>query len=144
VPHICLSKFAFPVGSLAQFPVTTLHLWVQTCTNLYRKIHCKCPGLFIVFHHSSELLYDWGFTAVSLSWRQSLETHDQYFCFKLNTCAYSPYATSCLPREWVCRLQLLLVLASAVILRYESRRIHNHILLSQIRDPPTRRVRSPY
>jgi hypothetical protein len=36
----------------------------------------------------------------------------------------------------VCRLQLLLVLASAVILRSESRWTHDHILLSQIRDSP--------
>jgi hypothetical protein len=39
-------------------------------------------------------------------------------------------------RSWVCRLQLLLVLASAVILSSESRGIHNHILLSQIRESP--------
>jgi hypothetical protein len=36
----------------------------------------------------------------------------------------------------VCRLQLLLVLASAVILRSESRGTRAHILLSQIRDSP--------
>jgi hypothetical protein len=36
-------------------------------------------------------------------------------------------------RGWVCRLQLLLVLASTVILRSESRGTHDHILLSQIR-----------
>jgi hypothetical protein len=34
------------------------------------------------------------------------------------------------------RLQLLLVLASAVILRSDSRGIRGHILLSQIRDSP--------
>jgi hypothetical protein len=39
-------------------------------------------------------------------------------------------------RRWVCHLQLLLVLASAVILRSESRGTHDHILLPQIRDPP--------
>jgi hypothetical protein len=36
----------------------------------------------------------------------------------------------------VCRLQLLLVLASAVILGSESRGTRDHILLSQIRDFP--------
>jgi hypothetical protein len=46
------------------------------------------------------------------------------------------YVTSSLTRGRVCRLQLLLVLASAVILRPESRGTHNHILLSQIRDAP--------
>jgi hypothetical protein len=39
-------------------------------------------------------------------------------------------------RGWIYRLELLLVLASAVILRSEFRSIHNHILLSQIRDSP--------
>jgi hypothetical protein len=39
-------------------------------------------------------------------------------------------------RGWVCRLQLLLVLASTVILRSESHGTHDHILLSQIRDSP--------
>jgi hypothetical protein len=39
-------------------------------------------------------------------------------------------------RELVCRLQLLLVLASAVILGSESRGTRDHILLSQIRDSP--------
>jgi hypothetical protein len=37
----------------------------------------------------------------------------------------------------VCRLQLLLGLASAVILGSESLGTHNHILLSQIRHSPT-------
>jgi hypothetical protein len=37
---------------------------------------------------------------------------------------------------WVCRLQLLLVLVSTVILRSESRGTHDHILLSQIWDSP--------
>jgi hypothetical protein len=39
-------------------------------------------------------------------------------------------------RGWVCRLQLLLVLASAVIFGSESRGTRDHILLSQIRDSP--------
>jgi hypothetical protein len=38
-------------------------------------------------------------------------------------------------RRWVCRLQLLLGLASAVILKSESRGTY-HILLSEIRDSP--------
>jgi flagellar basal body P-ring protein FlgI len=36
----------------------------------------------------------------------------------------------------MCRLQLLLVLASAVILSSESRGTHYHILVSQIEDSP--------
>jgi hypothetical protein len=45
-----------------------------------------------------------------------------------------------LTRGRVCRLQLLLVLASAVILRSESRGTRDHILLSQIRDFPFRHL----
>jgi hypothetical protein len=64
-----------------------------------------------------------------------LETEGQNF-FQLNTCGHSPYVTSSMTREWVCRLQLLLALAIAVILRSESRGTHDHILLPQIRDSP--------
>jgi hypothetical protein len=67
-----------------------------------------------------------------------LEIHDRYL-FQLNTCDYSPYVTSSLTIGWVCRLQLLMALARAVILGYESRGTHDHILLSQIL-----RARSPY
>jgi hypothetical protein len=45
-----------------------------------------------------------------------------------------------LTRGRVCLLQLLLALASAVILRSESRGTRCHILLSQIRDFPFRRL----
>jgi hypothetical protein len=43
---------------------------------------------------------------------------------------------SSLTRGRVGRLQLLLVIASVVILRSECRETHDHILLSQIRDSP--------
>jgi hypothetical protein len=39
-------------------------------------------------------------------------------------------------RGWVCNLQLLLVLASTVILGSDSRTTLDHILLPQIRDSP--------
>jgi hypothetical protein len=44
-----------------------------------------------------------------------LETHDQVFFFRLNTCSYSAYVISSHMKGWVCHLQLLLVLASAVM-----------------------------
>jgi hypothetical protein len=56
------------------------------------------------------------------------------FIFQMNTCSYCPYVTCTATRGWVCRLQLLLVLASVVILRFEPRGTHENILLSQIRD----------
>jgi hypothetical protein len=39
-------------------------------------------------------------------------------------------------RGWICHLQMLLALASTVILRSESGWTHDHILLSQIQDSP--------
>jgi hypothetical protein len=71
------------------------------------------------------------------------ETHGQNF-FQLNTRCHSPYVTPSLTREWGCRLQLLLVLTRAFVLRFESRRTLNHILLSQIWDFPNLEPRSPY
>jgi hypothetical protein len=58
------------------------------------------------------------------------------YIFQLNICDYNPYVTSSLSREWVCPLQLLLVLTSVVIFRSESRGTHDHILRSQNRDSP--------
>jgi hypothetical protein len=84
---------------------------------------------------SSVLLYDWRFTTNHFVLVTSpLRFTTSNFIFQLNTCDYSSYATSSLTRGWVCRLQLLLVLASAIILRSESRGTHDHILLSQIGD----------
>jgi hypothetical protein len=45
-----------------------------------------------------------------------------------------------LTRGWVCRLQLLMAPASAVTFGSQSRRTRDHILLSQIRDFPFRRL----
>jgi hypothetical protein len=87
--------------------------------------------------YMSELLYDWRFTSNQfILATSSLRLTTSNFFFQLNICGQSTYVTFSLTRGWVCRLQLLLVLASAVILRSESRRTHDHILLSQIRDSP--------
>jgi hypothetical protein len=85
-----------------------------------------------------------GLPPISSSWRQAPWDSRPAIFFQLNICGYSPHVTSSLTRGWVCHLQFLLILASAVILRSESRRNHDHILLSQIETPPTWRVRSPY
>jgi hypothetical protein len=76
-----------------------------------------------------------GLLPISSSWRQAFETHDQH-CFQLNICGYSPYVPLSQTRGLVCRLQLLMTLASAVILRSESHGTYDHILLSQIEDSP--------
>jgi hypothetical protein len=85
---------------------------------------------------ASELLYDWRFTANQFLLATSpLRLTTSNFILHLDTCGYSPYVTSSLTRGWVCRLHLLLVSASAVILRFEFRGTHDQILLSQIQDP---------
>jgi hypothetical protein len=76
------------------------------------------------------------------SWRQAPWDSRQHFFFQPNTCFHGPYVTSSLTRGWVCTLQLLLALASTVILRSDSRWTRDHILLSQIWDSPTWRTRS--
>jgi hypothetical protein len=69
----------------------------------------------------SELLYDWRFTAIQFVLATSpLRLTTSNFIFQLNTCGYSAYVTSSLTKGWVCRLQLLLVLA-----RSESRGTHD-------------------
>jgi hypothetical protein len=73
---------------------------------------------------------------ISSSWREAPLDQWLEFVFQLNTCGYSPYVISSLKRGWVCRLQLLLILASTVIVRSESRGTRDRILLSQIADSP--------
>jgi hypothetical protein len=85
----------------------------------------------------SGLLYYWRYIANQFVLATSfLRLTTSNFILQVNTCGYCPYVTSSLMRGWVYRLQLLLILASAVILRSESRGTHDHILLSQIRDSP--------
>jgi hypothetical protein len=85
----------------------------------------------------SELLYDWCFGADDFVLAASpFRITTNNFIFQLNTCGCSPYVTFSMTRGCVCPLQLLLGLASAVILRSESRGTHDSILLSQIRDSP--------
>jgi hypothetical protein len=92
-----------------------------------------------------ELLYERRFTANQFILMTSpSRPKTRTFIFKRNTCGYSLYVTSSLTGGWVCRLQLLLVLAGAVTLRSESSGTHDQILLSQIRDSPTCKARSLY
>jgi hypothetical protein len=86
-----------------------------------------------------------GLPPISSSWWQAPWDSWQEFFFQLDTCGHNPCITPSLTRGWVCRLQFPLNLANAVILRSESDGTHDHILLTQIRDPPpTWRARSPY
>jgi hypothetical protein len=95
---------------------------------------CFLPDIQRERGFQRELLHDWRFTANQFVFATSPLRLTTSIFFQLNTCGHSPYVKSCRTREWVCRLQLLLALASAVILRSESRVTNDHILLSQIRD----------
>jgi hypothetical protein len=70
------------------------------------------------------------------SWLQASWDSRPALIFQLNRCGHSPYVRTSVTRGWVCRLQLLLALASAVILKSESLESHDHILLSHFRDYP--------
>jgi hypothetical protein len=79
-------------------------------------------------HWESELLHDWRFNVNHFVLAPSPLRLTTSNFFPTNTRGYSPYVTTSR------RLQLLLLLASAVILGSESRGTQDHILLSQIRD----------
>jgi hypothetical protein len=96
------------------------------------------------FEPESDLLYDWRFTVNQFLLGTSPWGLTTSNFFQMNTCGHSPYVTYSLMRGRVCPLQLLLVLASAAILKSESRGTNDNILLSQIRDSPNLRARSPY
>jgi hypothetical protein len=83
-----------------------------------------------------ELLSDWRFIANQFVLATSSLTLTTSSFFQQNTCDHSPYVTSSLTRGWVCRLQLLQSLASALLFMSESRGTHDHILLFQTRDSP--------
>jgi hypothetical protein len=110
---------------IGPFP-TPLSLIVKLRPILYSQLHAETVST----RHIQ-------FTALATS---TLRLTTSNFIFQLNICGYIPYVTSSLMREWFCRLQLLLVLVSAVILRSESLGNHDHILLSQILDSPQPRM----
>jgi hypothetical protein len=69
----------------------------------------------------SEFLYDWRFTAYQFVLAKThLRSMTRIFIYKLSTWSYSSHVTSSLTRGWVRRLQFLLGLVSAVILRSQS------------------------
>jgi hypothetical protein len=113
--------------NLVLFSHTTL--WHAMTSSSFRLI----PGS-VQFRVQSYEYFTTGGLLPVLATRSLRPTTRIFFIFQLNTCGYSPHVTSCLTRGWVCRLQLLLVLASALILRSESHGTHGYMLMSQIRD----------
>jgi hypothetical protein len=85
-----------------------------------------------------------GLLPVSSPWWQGPWVSRPAIFFQLNTCFHSPYVTSSLMRGWVCCLQLLLALASAVIFRSESRGLMTTFCCLKFETPQTWRIRFPY
>jgi hypothetical protein len=104
---------------------------LQHWKSLFSRLHVLCCG------EQDKVRY---ITPSSIS-HQPADILPRYCIFYA---VYLVFYQTSLTRGWVCRLQLLLVLASAVILGSESRGSHDHILLSQIQDIPTWRARFPY
>jgi hypothetical protein len=63
------------------------------------------------------------------------DSQPEFLFSQLNICCHCPYVTSSLIRGWVCRLQLLLALASLVILGSESHGTHHQIFSLRFETP---------
>jgi hypothetical protein len=81
-------------------------------------------------------LNDWRFTASQFVFAPSPLRLTAIIFFSTEPLRSYSLCKSSLTRGWVSHLQLLLAVASAVILGSGSRGTHDHILLPQIRDPP--------
>jgi hypothetical protein len=120
-------------------------------TNLLTSSETAYVFLYVIYvfvskltSSESELFYDWWFTASPfiLATRPLRLTKDFFF---LNTCFHSPYVTSSLMREWVCCLQLLLVLASTQLFSAPSPvRLMTSFYCHRSKTSPTWIARSPY
>jgi hypothetical protein len=93
----------------------------------------------------SELLYDWRFTANKFVLSTGpLRPTTSNFIFKLNTCDYSPYATSSLTRGWDCRLRLLLSSPAQSFWGPSPAGLMTTFYRLRFETPPTWRTRSLY
>jgi hypothetical protein len=120
--HILLSQ-------ITDFP---FHCLLQLTGLQWRYLTPPSHGITSGSESESELLYDWQFTTNYFVLAPSPLRLTPRSFFELSTCGNNPYVTSSLMRGLVCCWQLLLVLASTFILRSESHKTHDHILMSQI------------
>jgi hypothetical protein len=107
---------------------------IQLVTTLHKPLYVKLRLLFSSSSAASILILRVRVTLWLAVYRRSvslgakpLETHDQYFFFTWTLAVI----------EWICRLQLLLAVASTIILGSESLGTDDHILLPHIRDSST-------
>jgi hypothetical protein len=128
------------------FHVTCSRLMRSRCAVCLQTLHDTASMVTKGMSESeSESLYDWQFTSNQfVSATNPVRPTTGIFIFQLNTCGYSPYVVSSLKGGCVCHLKLLLVLASAVVLRSESRGTHGHIYCLRFETPPTWKASYPY
>jgi hypothetical protein len=121
---------------------------VEAAAFLYRQCICFCQfwcntkvskpyaslNLHIRSQSQSYVTTDGQLTC--LSWYQAPISGPRPDYFYRQTLRFCCCGSPSLTRGWVCRLQLLLALASEVILGSESPGTHDLILLPQIRDSP--------
>jgi hypothetical protein len=122
-----------------------LYNWLQPFTIHYLTGHSRLLTTLLLQLNWTELncqrqsqssFTTGGLPPISSSWRQAPgDSRPVIFIFQLNICGYSSCVTSSLTRGWVCRSQLLLILASAVILRFEPRDSWSHFTVSDSRLP---------
>jgi hypothetical protein len=125
-----------PFSSPLRTRRATVEVFYPTSTRGFESVQRQCQ--------SQSYFTTGGLPPINSSWRQAPWDSQPEFFLQLNTCGHNRYVISSLTRIWVCRLQLLLALASELILRSESRSTHDHILLSQIRHLLNLQPRSPY
>jgi hypothetical protein len=100
-------------------------------------------GFILTPGSESQLLYDWRFTSNQFVLVTSPLRITTSIFFD-NTCSHSPHVTSSLMRGWVCHLQLLLALSSAVISGPSPVGLMTTFYCLKFETPQTWRTRSLY
>jgi hypothetical protein len=130
-------------GGLASRNSTDVNVFLRPFYNPSKSLHSSDSNWTHCLSQSHSYFTTDGLPPISSSWRQApWDSRPAFFC-QLNIWGISPYVTSSLTWRWVCCLQLLLVIASAVIPRSDSRGTHYRILL-RFRTPQTLKARSSY
>jgi hypothetical protein len=122
------------------------------CTAVSARVYPRCHGVQVTtdsvhplsLHYTIKVMLRWTISRpVCLGVKRPYEAQYQ-ICITVRHLRVCWCGAPDLKRGRVCRLQLLLVIASSVILGSESCRTDGHILLSQIRDSPNLEGQIPY